>query len=256
MRELWFDGDGTRLFAVEDGAGPPVIMAHGGLVNHLAGIRLIAPLASRFRIVAPDLRASGKSWDAGPLTWDRLADDVAALLDHLGVHRAVVGGVSSGSGVALRFALRYPDRVAGLLLVTPLYGGAERGLTTHQVQTFKMMDDVGRRAIVAGVEVLRPLYASLPPAVRERVFTMIDGFDAGSVAATTAFLASGLQPFDAASELRGLGAATLLIPGKDPLHPEEVSDLYAANIPSCHTLRGVVDVPATIGQFCDQHAAW
>lgn len=256
-REFWFESEGVRLFAVESGSGRPIILLHGGLANHLACLPLVGSLPSRFRIITPDLRSSGKSWDGRPLTWDRLADDVAALMRHIGADRAVVGGVSSGSGVALRFALRYPEKTAALVVVTPVYGGEERGLSAEQTATFKMMDAAGSRAIDEGVQVLRPLYERLPPPIREKALAMIDGFDAASVVATTHFIASGAQPFATTSDLRGLAVPTLLIPGNDPLHPAEVSSLYASHLPN-----GVVsepqlaDRPTVIGDFCERSAVW
>lgn len=229
MREVWFESGGVRLFAVEDGEGPVIVMLHGGMASHVASLPLVAPLASRYHVLAPDLRGNGKSWSGAPLTFDQLADDVEALLDHLGVDRALVGGVSGGSGVALRFALRHPDRTAGLVLVQPVYGGGERGYTDPQKQTFAMMDAVASRALDEGVQILRPLYANLPEPIREKALAMIEGFDAASVVATSHFIASGAQPFTSAADLRSLSVPTLLVRGNDPLHPAEVSDLYAEN---------------------------
>jgi len=129
MYEVWFESEGVRLFAVEDGDGRAIVMLHGGMANHLAALPLIAPLSERCRVIAPDLRGSGRSWSGGPLTFDQLADDVESLLGHIGVDRAVVGGVSGGSGAPLRFALRHAGRIAGLVLVRPVYAGEERGYT-------------------------------------------------------------------------------------------------------------------------------
>lgn len=253
MRDLRFERDGTRLFAVEYGEGRPIVMLHGGMASHVASLPLVAPLASRYRVLTPDVRGNGKSWYGGPLTFDQLADDVAALLDHIGVDRALVGGVSGGSGVALRFALRHPDRTAGLVLVKPVYAGEERGYTEPQKQTFAMMDAVASRALDEGVQVLRPLYANLPPEIREKALAMLEGFDAASVVTTSRFIASGAQPFKSAADLRSLSMPTLLVRGDDPLHPPEVSDLYAGNIPSCSIApASTADVAAEIGAFCDQ----
>ena len=253
MRELWFESGGVRLFAVEDGAGRAVVMLHGPMASHLASLPLIAPLASRYRVVAPDVRGSGKSWSGAPLTFDQLADDVAALLDHIGAEQAVVGGVSGGSGVALRFALRHPSRTAALVLVKPVYAGEERGYTEEQRQTFTRMDAVASRALDEGVQVLRPLYANLPPPVREKALAMLEGFDPASVVATSAFVASGVQPFTSAADLRSLAVPTLLVRGDDPLHPAEVSDLYAETILRCTVAPApTADVAAAIGALCDQ----
>jgi 3-oxoadipate enol-lactonase len=253
MREVWFESAGVRLFAVEDGGGRALVMLHGGMASHLASLPLILPLIPRYRVIAPDLRGSGKSRSRGPLSFDQLADDVEALLDHIGADRGVVGGVSGGSGVALRFALRHPRRTAGLVVVKPVYGGAERGYTDEQQQTFAMMDSVASRALAEGVQVLRPLYASLPPHLREKALAMVEDFDAASVVATSRFIVSGAQPFTSADDLRALSVPTLLVRGDDALHPAAVSDLYAEHIANCAVApASTADVAAAIGAFCDQ----
>ena len=184
-------------------------MLHGGMANHLAALPFIAPLAERYRIVAPDLRGSGKSWHGRPLTFDQLVDDIELLLDHLGVRQAVVGGVSSGCGVALRFALRHPGRTLGLVLVRPISAGEARGYTEDQKATFDSMNAIASRALEEGVRVLRPLYANLPAGVPDRALAMVEDFDPASVVATSQFLASGTQPFTAAAELDLLEPPTL-----------------------------------------------
>ncbi|MEO7036798.1 MAG: alpha/beta hydrolase [Polyangiaceae bacterium] len=128
-REFWFEADGARLFAVEVGDGHPVVFVHGGLADHRAALFGVGQLAGTHRIVTPDVRGSGRSVYAGDLSWDRLADDLAALLKHLGTERAVVGGTSTGSAVALRFALRHPRLLQGLILMSPIYPGADRPLS-------------------------------------------------------------------------------------------------------------------------------
>lgn len=253
MREFWVEDDDVRLFGVEEGTGPLVVMLHGGMASHVAALPLIAPLGQRFRVMTPDLRGSGKSWCGGPLTFDRLADDVELLLDHAGVDRAVVGGVSSGSGVALRFALRHPKRTLGLIVVKPVYAGEARGYTEHQKATFARMDAVASRALAEGLQVLRPLYADLPEGVRERALAMVETFDPASVVATSHFIASGTQPFIEADELRSLETPTLLVRGDDPMHPAAVSDLYAHSIPDCTAMpASTVDVAEPIGAFVDR----
>lgn len=255
MTEFRFKSGGIHLFAVENGDGESIVMLHGGMADHRTTLPFVASLGTRYRVITPDLRGSGKSWSASPLTFDQLADDVIALLDHVGARRAVVGGVSTGSGVALRFALRHPDRILALVLVTPVYAGGDHGYTQQQRTAFARMDSVASRAADEGVQVLRSLYANLPPAIQERAVAMLERFDAASVVASSHFVASGAQPFAAADDLRSLEVPTLLIRGNDDIHPAEISDLYAENIPNCLVVRAAVaDVSQAIGAFCDQCA--
>jgi pimeloyl-ACP methyl ester carboxylesterase len=236
MREVWTKDGATRLFAVEAGEGPTLVFLHGGLTDHRAVLPLVHPLADRYRVVTPDLRASGRSWCAGPLTFDRLSADLALLLDELGVEAACVGGVSSGSGPAVHFAINHPDRTFGLVAVQPPYAGTDVGYTKEQAEAFGGMDAVAGRATDEGVEVLRDLYFSrLPGARAQRAWEIASDFDAGSVSATSRFIASGVQPFEAARDLEAIRVPTLLVPGDDPVHPAAVADLYAASIPGIRT---------------------
>jgi len=224
---IYFESHGSRLHAVDVGEGTPLVFLHGGLADHRSALFRVGSLAASCRILAPDLRGSGRSVYAGRLGWELLADDVRALLDALGLERAVVGGTSMGTGVAVRFALRYPKRTAGLVLESPLYPGADRGLTEPQRAAMRSMNDAGQRVLVEGIDALIPLYGALPAPVRERAVAMARGFDAASVAATTRFLASDAQPFASAAELRDIDAPVLIVPGTDPEHPAAVAELYA-----------------------------
>ena len=244
--------DGASLFAVEDGSGPALVMLHGPMADHRAAWPIVASLASRALVVAPDIRGNGRSRFAGPITFEQLSSDVGRLLDHLDVPRAIVAGVSGGSGVALHFALTQPDRVAALVLVKPVYAGAEHGYTDQQKQIFAGMNAVASRAVAEGVQVLRPLYATVPDGVREKALAMIEGLDPASVVATSHFVASGMQPFGSASELAALQLPTLLIRGDDAIHPSVVSDLYAKHIPSSTVLPADADVPRSIREFMDR----
>ena len=251
-RDLWFERDGVTLFAVESGLGPPIILLHGGLANHLACRLFATPLAARFRLITPDLRGSGRSIYAGPLTWDDLADDGAALARHLGLARAVIGGVSFGAGCAVRVALRHPALTAGLVLLNPAYGGTALGLTPAQQDAMRAMDAAGSRAPADGVQVLLPLLAALPEPIQARARAMVAGFDPASVATSTRFMASGAQPFADGAELAAITAPTLLVPGTDPTHPAEVADVFRRHLPRCTVhATGPAGYAAAIARFLD-----
>lgn len=100
-----------------DAPGPPLVALHGITANHLAW-QLVASALPGTRVIAPDLRGRGRSGGLpGPYALTGLADDVARMLDALGVDRATVAGHSMGGFVAVRFAERFPDRTERLVLV-------------------------------------------------------------------------------------------------------------------------------------------
>ena len=253
MNESWFANAGMKLFAVESGEGVPIMLLHGGLSTH-AGCRIFAaPLAARFRLVTPDLRGSGRSHFGGDLTWDLLADDIAALARQLGIARAVIGGVSFGAGCAVRVALRHPELVAALVILTPAFGGADVGLAPAQQAAMDAMNAAGSRAVAEGIRVLHPLFESLPEPVRARARVMVEAYDPASVAASTRFMASGAQPFGSAAELATIAAPTLLVPGTDPEHPAEIADLYRRHLRRCTVYAGTApEYAAAIATFIDQ----
>ena len=256
MRELWFERAGVRLFASDFGAGELIVMLHGGMASHVAVLPLVTPLAPGYRIIAPDLRGSGRSRSGATLTFDHLFRDLEALLDHVGADEAVVGGLSGGAGVALGFALRFPERVSRLVLVQPVYAGEAIGYTEQQREAFEAMDALASRAPAEGVKVLQPLYEALPPDIRAGALAMLAGFDAASVAATSRWMVSGAQPFASQADLRALRMPTLLIRGDDPMHPASVSDLYAEQIPRCVSLpTSTPDVPGAIRSFLDEETS-
>jgi pimeloyl-ACP methyl ester carboxylesterase len=186
------------------------------------------------------------------MTFDRLADDILQLLDHLAVENAFIGGVSSGSGTAVHFVLRHPERVHGLVVVKPVYAGSDIGYTRGQAAAFAAMDSVASRASVEGIDVLRQLFARLPDGIRQRAWQIASRFDAGSVVATSRFIASGAQPFSSSRELQSIRVPTLLVRGDDAQHPAEVSDVYAASITDCTVVPPTgVDTVRTIRDFCD-----
>lgn len=256
LDEIWFDSDGVKLFAAQRGSGFPIILLHGGLASHLACWRFAAPLAARFRVILPDVRASGRSIYAGELSWDQLADDVAALMRHLGLERAVVGGISFGAGCAVRFALRHPALLAGLVVLTPAFAGAELGLNAAQMAAMQAMEVAGRRVVSEGIQALEPLFDALPEAMRSRARAMAAGFDPASVAASTRFMNSGAQPFATGGELAAISAPSLLVPGTDPTHPAEASEVFRRHLGRC-VVREVepADLSAAIADFVDRELA-
>lgn len=100
------------------GEGPLVLAVHGITSNHRSWGVVAAALAGQVTLVAPDQRGRGRSNELpGPYGIADLAEDLAAVLDHLGAESAVVAGHSMGGFVAASFAVRHPDRAKALVLV-------------------------------------------------------------------------------------------------------------------------------------------
>lgn len=97
---------------------PALVLIHGFPLDSAMWDAQLAGLATRCFVVAPDLRGHGESEvPSGPYSMDQHADDVAALVDALGIRRAVVGGLSMGGYVAEALWRRHSARVSGLALI-------------------------------------------------------------------------------------------------------------------------------------------
>lgn len=101
------------------GSGPAIILSHGFLMDARMFEPQVEALSPEFRVIRWDARAFGRTrWDGLPFTfWDSAADCIG-LLDHLRIDKAVVGGTCQGGYCALRVALRYPQRVKALVLMS------------------------------------------------------------------------------------------------------------------------------------------
>ncbi len=126
--------DDLILYYAERGdpTGPPVVLMHGLTMSSRTMERLAASLNDH-RVLLLDLHGHGKS--TSPREPERyliaeFAEDVVALLDHLEIEKAVIGGLSLGANVSYEVALRNPERVRALVLEMPVFA---RGLTTGRI---------------------------------------------------------------------------------------------------------------------------
>src|SRR3954471_19101268 len=117
--------DGVRLFQTRAGEGTPVVLLHGLTASSkyvVMGSRSLQ--RAGHDVVAYDARGHGAS-DPAPdpeaYTYADLASDLLGVLDDAGLERAVLAGASMGAHTAVRVALEHPERVAGLVIVTPAY---------------------------------------------------------------------------------------------------------------------------------------
>ncbi len=105
-------------FEDSGGGGLPLILSHGFLMDQQMFAPQVAALCPEFRVITWDERGFGQTqFDGKPFTYWDSARDCLALLDHLGIKQAVVGGMSQGGFLSLRLAVLAPQRVLGLVLL-------------------------------------------------------------------------------------------------------------------------------------------
>jgi 3-oxoadipate enol-lactonase len=111
--------NGQRIrFEDSGGDGPPVILSHGFLMDREMFAPQVEALVPEFRVITWDERGFGETeFDGEPFTYWDSAADCLGLLDHLGIDRAVVGGMSQGGFLSMRAALTAPERVRALVLI-------------------------------------------------------------------------------------------------------------------------------------------
>src|SRR5687767_10627436 len=111
--------NGINLYYETHGAGRPMILLHGGLGSGEMFGPTLPTLAERHQVIAVDLQGHGRTPDIDrPLDVRLMADDIAVLIDHLGLDTPDLVGFSLGGGVALHTAVKYPAKVGRLVVVS------------------------------------------------------------------------------------------------------------------------------------------
>jgi pimeloyl-ACP methyl ester carboxylesterase len=226
-----------RLALDDAGSGPALIGLHGLTATHryvLMGSRALE--RGGLRVVLYDARGHGASAPPadGEYSYAALAEDLAAVLDTLEIDRAVLVGASMGAHTAVRLALDKPERVDGLVLVTPSYDPA------RFESAFARWDALSQGLRDGGIDGFLAAYdfASVPEAWRETVKTVIGQRLAlhahpNAVADALARVPRS-RPFDSFTELAAITAPTLVVASRDeadPDHPLATAHRYAAAIP-------------------------
>jgi pimeloyl-ACP methyl ester carboxylesterase len=155
-----FERDGIVFHYLDVGQGTPFVLQHGigGDVRQPAGFLRPPP---GIRLLCLDTRAHGQTEPLGDpcaLSFDVFGDDLVAWLDHLGVARAIIGGISMGAGVALNVAVRYPERVAGLVLSRPAW--LDGPMPAENVARYATIASL-LRAVAAGADREHALHCAL-----------------------------------------------------------------------------------------------
>ena len=114
----FYEHDDLKLFYREQGSGPLLLILPGNTASSACHTAELEYFAKCFHAVSPDFRGTGQSERLPVWTrewWQHCADDLAALLSHLGEEKCFVMGTSGGANIALLFAIRHPELVQGVI---------------------------------------------------------------------------------------------------------------------------------------------
>ncbi len=231
----FLDHDGLRFHYLDIGEGLPFVFQHGlgGDVHQTSGI--FHP-PEGVRLVTFDCRAHGETRPLGDeerISLRCFADDLALLLDQLSIRRAVIGGISMGAAVALNFALRYTDRVIGLVLSRPawLEGQREDNVTVFSLIARLLREhglQDGQR-IFQESALCRDILAESPDVAN----SLLGQFQHPRARETVAKLERipRDQPYDRLEELTRITCPTLVLANRqDPIHPFAYGETLARTI--------------------------
>ncbi|MDT7728381.1 MAG: hypothetical protein QOI21_4957 [Actinomycetota bacterium] len=223
----------TKYFAhTVQGSGPGLLLAHGG-GGSIAGNygSILDELARTHTVVGPDYPGSGDTpRSTEPLTLDGLADGLVAAAVAAGVDRFTILGYSLGTGVAVRIASRYPDRVTGLILTSGF---------TYPSRELLLAADVWRGLLDLDPK-LTAKFCILLASGRETLNSMSAGALEASIDWLADFIPSGtpdqvdlVKNVDTRAELPGISVPTLVIATTaDQLACPDLSRELAAGIPN------------------------
>src|SRR5579871_6667999 len=115
--------NGLKMYYEVHGSGEPVVLLHGAfmtITNNWTG--WIDEFAKTRKVIAVEMQGHGRTADTPrDITSENLADDVAALLDHLKIPKADLIGYSMGGGVAMECAIRHPDKVRKVVVISSMF---------------------------------------------------------------------------------------------------------------------------------------
>ncbi|GHO84630.1 alpha/beta fold hydrolase [Dictyobacter formicarum] len=220
--------------AYEDhGIGIPLIFLHAFPLNrHMWDKQITVLLAEqRYRLVAPDWRGFGESSLYGNLsTMEMFADDLAGLMDHLGMQQAVLCGLSMGGYVAFAFLRKYPQRVGGLILADTRPGADTEEARANREKLAQLAEQQGTDA-VADLQLPRLISdytRAHHPEVETHVRQMITAANPLGIAAASRGMA---LRSDATDLLSTINCPTLVLVGEyDALTPPSEAREYAGQI--------------------------
>ncbi len=139
MTARFVDVPGGKLFTVDEGSGPPIVLLHAGIADQRSWNDM-APLlnSAGYRTIRYDQRGAGQT-TTEDVEFSRI-EDLVAVLDAMGVDRAVLVGNSMGGVLAFDTAIEQPDRVVAIVGVAAGLGGFDGGNTPQELAMFAEME--------------------------------------------------------------------------------------------------------------------
>ncbi|MGZ4179736.1 MAG: alpha/beta fold hydrolase [Solirubrobacteraceae bacterium] len=248
MRETTVQSDGVSLAVEHGGEGTPVVLLHG-----LTATRRYVVMGSSLlkrtghRVVTYDARGHGKSSpapDRDAYGYEDLVRDLAAVLDALEIERAVLAGASMGAHTLLRFALEKPNRVRGLVVITPAFDPSVNLNSERLAHWDALADGLERGGVEGFIEAHGepregPWHDTVLKVIRQR---LSQHEHPGAVADALRAVPRS-HPFGQIADLGAISAPTAVVASDDepdPGHPRAIGEAYAAAIPGA---RLVTDRP-------------
>lgn len=223
--------DDLNLAYSDVGSGPPIVLVHGYPFNRSLWNEQVEALSGRYRVVTPDLRGFGDSDSSpGTATMNRMARDVAELMDHLDIPQAVIGGLSMGGYVVLAFCKQFESRVRALILAdTRAQADTEEAKKTRAEQAEKALAE-GMAGIADAMlpKLLTPDTVSKRPEVVKRIRDMMLKTKPEGAAAALLGMA---QRDDQTEFISSLNVPALIVAGReDAITPPADSEAMHAKI--------------------------
>ena len=237
---------GLELAYDDVGTGVPLLFIHGWPHNRTVWAAQLSALPARARCIAPDLRGFGESSASPPHAIDQYADDLAALVGHLGIERAVVCGVSMGGYVALAMLRRHRSLVRGLILSSTRATADTEEMRGKRVRLIAFVREHGVDALASRqlkAMVGATTFTTRPDVLEALRQLMASAREAGVIGGLEAMAGRA----DATSLLAGIDMPCLVVSGSEDTFttPDDMRRLASA-IP-----RSRLDVIQRAGHLCN-----
>ncbi len=241
MSEITVTHDGVVLSVSDDGEGPAVVLLHG-----LTATRRYVVMGSRslersgHRVIGYDARGHGRSSPAvDPLAYEYadLGADLEAVMDACEIPRAVLAGASMGAHTLLWLALHRPDRVAGVVAITPAYLDRRQADDPSRLAHWEALSDGLRNGGIDGFLAAQGA-PRVPDRWRETVVKVIrqrlSAHEHLDAVADALHVVPASHPFESVQDLAAISVPTVIVASDDdadPEHPRAIGEAYAAAIP-------------------------